>query len=572
MKKLLISFAALFFLTVTGVLPVGYYYVRNKILAHHGICSPDDRVMVNWFRWWPNAMRLGIYLCNPGGTVHVPPNYSETWSANLVIKTNTRLQLDGPATITQGTFSLTCASPCNNIDIEGPVPIGADPGGTTTAAKFVYTGTGSAWQLGDTLGTSYNHRVADLMVDIHSAGAAAIGIDSARVYHTVLDRIRVAGVIGASSQILVRNNGTASAPGSQNLLMISPFLSNGNIAYQCVAGGTAPPLCNMNQIIGGEMSGPGSGIAGSIGIDIENGNNGWLFGTTVSGYETAVKVNSSSGWAVAGFFHAESTVNCVNFTVNAVNNQLWSDCGNAVVDAGGLANQNTFHDPTYNGGWDNIFNSINQVGTTNQNRFLSSVNFRGAGGVPAATGDGTLYVAGSTGGASGRLYISNNAGGKKLDIASRTGSADTVLEEFYDTGTADFLNGLVIGSVGTATFSGLKTPSITTQNLLVSASNPSIAAAGCGGGAASIPSSNGPSSFTVNVGTTPGSACTITLPVASAAWNCYATDITTNSTSVFLQKETATANNSVTITNFNDVASATAFTASDILQVSCFGR
>lgn len=112
------------------------------------------------------------------------------------------------------------------------------------------------------------------------------------------------------------------------------------------------------------------------------------------------------------------------------------------------------------------------------------------------------------------------------------------------------------------------TYSMTNQFATITA--PTIAAAGCGGGAASIVSPNGTIAFKINVGTTPGSACTITMPGATTGWNCFATDITTNSTSVFLQKQTGVeSTTSVTITNFNDVAVATAFVASDILKVSC---
>jgi hypothetical protein len=60
------------------------------------------------------------------------------------------------------------------------------------------------------------------------------------------------------------------------------------------------------------------------------------------------------------------------------------------------------------------------------------------------------------------------------------------------------------------------------------------------------------------------------MPAATTGWNCSANDITTNTTSVFVQKQTgAESTTSVTITNFNDVAVATAFVASDVLKVTC---
>jgi len=109
-------------------------------------------------------------------------------------------------------------------------------------------------------------------------------------------------------------------------------------------------------------------------------------------------------------------------------------------------------------------------------------------------------------------------------------------------------------------------------NLLISNTAPTIAGAGCGGSAASIATNNGTAAFSINVGSTPTTACTVTLPAAPNAWNCYATDITTQSTSIFLQKQTATGTTTATITNYNTAGSATNLVASDIIQVSCFGR
>jgi hypothetical protein len=102
---------------------------------------------------------------------------------------------------------------------------------------------------------------------------------------------------------------------------------------------------------------------------------------------------------------------------------------------------------------------------------------------------------------------------------------------------------------------------------------PTIAANGCGGAGASIATNNGPASFTINVGTSPTAACTFTLPItATTGWNCTPSDLTTSSTNVFLQKQTATTTKTATISNFNDVAVASHFVAGDILAVSCFAR
>lgn len=99
------------------------------------------------------------------------------------------------------------------------------------------------------------------------------------------------------------------------------------------------------------------------------------------------------------------------------------------------------------------------------------------------------------------------------------------------------------------------------------ATAPTVTSAGT---SPSIPDNNGTCAFTVNVGTG-GTATTVVLglPTAPNGWSCTASDITTQSTSVFLQKQTASTVNSATIINYNTAGAATAFTASDKLRMSC---
>lgn len=121
---------------------------------------------------------------------------------------------------------------------------------------------------------------------------------------------------------------------------------------------------------------------------------------------------------------------------------------------------------------------------------------------------------------------------------------------------------------------GVFTGGLSFTNLLISTTVPTIAANGCGGSAAAISGTpNGTASFNVNVGSTPASTgCTVTLPSAATGWNCYVTDLTTNSTSVFLQKQTGGSQTTAVLQNFNDTATATAPTGSDIYHVSCFAN
>jgi len=96
------SVAGILVITVaaSGFGPVSYYFLRNKVAAHLHLCAPDDNIRVAWFSLWPRSTALGLYLANPGGTVHLPPNYTATISSTLVVKGNEVLVFDGPAHLT----------------------------------------------------------------------------------------------------------------------------------------------------------------------------------------------------------------------------------------------------------------------------------------------------------------------------------------------------------------------------------------------------------------------------------------------------------------------------------------
>lgn len=85
----------------------------------------------------------------------------------------------------------------------------------------------------------------------------------------------------------------------------------------------------------------------------------------------------------------------------------------------------------------------------------------------------------------------------------------------------------------------------------------------------SISSTGTTAAFRINVGT--GGTATsgvIGLPAATAGWNCWCSDITTPATA-HICKTTASTTTSATISNYSGGV-LTAWTASDILAVSCF--
>lgn len=111
-----------------------------------------------------------------------------------------------------------------------------------------------------------------------------------------------------------------------------------------------------------------------------------------------------------------------------------------------------------------------------------------------------------------------------------------------------------------------------TQNgrVMVSATAPTISSGF--GTNPSIVTSNGTAAFTINVGTG-GTAQTgvIGLPTATTGWSVYCADVTTQSSTVFVTKQTASATTSATIGLFDAAGAAAAWTASDILVCQATG-
>lgn len=86
------------------------------------------------------------------------------------------------------------------------------------------------------------------------------------------------------------------------------------------------------------------------------------------------------------------------------------------------------------------------------------------------------------------------------------------------------------------------------------------------GGTPSIAANNGTAAFTINVGT--GGAATsgvIGLPTATTGWRVNCDDVTTQSATVYLTKQTATSTTTATIGNFDAAGAAAAWVASNIL-------
>lgn len=103
---------------------------------------------------------------------------------------------------------------------------------------------------------------------------------------------------------------------------------------------------------------------------------------------------------------------------------------------------------------------------------------------------------------------------------------------------------------------------------------PTILTGGCGGSGATISNTAGSAGFSINVGTGPTSAgCTITFSANTTGWIVSCNDQTTQSATVFVQKQTGSiSTTSATIQTFAATGSANAPTASDVYNCTATGH
>lgn len=172
----------------------------------------------------------------------------------------------------------------------------------------------------------------------------------------------------------------------------------------------------------------------------------------------------------------------------------------------------------------------------------------------------------------GRLNLLGNdaVNGSGLSMSASGGIVSATQSTF-----AGFsgLSGTTLYNNGQNTFSG-STVLNGTLNITPLAFNAAAPAVSSGFGTSpTITNANGPTVFTLTIGT--GGTATsgvLALPTATNGWFCKADDMTTNSATVFVTKQTANTAASATLANYNTSGAQAAWVAGDQLIVSCFAH
>lgn len=206
--------------------------------------------------------------------------------------------------------------------------------------------------------------------------------------------------------------------------------------------------------------------------------------------------------------------------------------------------------------------------------FSNAVTFSAAGAAstPGISVTGTPFTGGSGTTTVPLVYLNDGPGpslwstnGTYFGINGPSGFVGNYVDFHTNGGTSDFSiaqGGSVIARsvIQAALF---KYPS---GNQLFTSAAPTISS-GFSSGGASIANNNGPTSFTVNVGTgTMQSTGVVGLPAAANGWNCQANDLSTPSG----LRQTGSTPTTATFTNYVLTTGAAGnFTASDILGIMC---
>lgn len=321
--------------------------------------------------------------------------------------------------------------------------------------------------------------------------------------------------------------------------------------FQCTAG-TAPGVGTASTI---RLSCPATATAYEI-----------LFPTASStGILHATDATNVNTWSISAVTSADATGNtsgsgnfCLVTSCTMVTPTLGAASATSINKVAITAPATSATLTILNGKTLTANNSLTLAGTdsttqtfgANSAKVLTSIPSTAAENTIAPTANGVvaLTIQGTAG--TGNPNIANFSNSFGMPQAQIDAFGDITSTNQVGAFTGYLINGkLLIGGAGTA---------------------PSVSS-GFGSGA-SVTANNGSGAFRLNVGT--GGAATtgvISLPTASTGWNCYASDITTQTATVArTQQIGAGGTTSVTIGNFSDLGAAAAWVASDVLIVSCF--
>lgn len=235
-----------------------------------------------------------------GGLCSVIPNYSETFSAPLVFTKNQHVIFYGPAAINQAANAVTAAHGADGFSITSFRGDGFL--GNSLGVQFTYTGTASAFNLGDNGGNLFDIKLDGFDIKLNTASATAKGLSLNSVQNSTFSRLGINGSNNAG-QVGLAIDGTFNFAGDNKFdaVFINGFptgtnwdhntnnnvftvLNIGNVS----ANGTGINIVsgNGNRVIHADIEG-----VGGTGNAVHCGNSTNNFGNIISIYGQANNVD-----------------------------------------------------------------------------------------------------------------------------------------------------------------------------------------------------------------------------------------------------------------------------------------
>lgn len=275
-------------------------------------------------------------LPSTGGVVEVPPNYSETLVANLVLsKPFAGFHFNGPATITMGANQVTMAGGIQGAFIRSICPSMLSGAGNK-GVIFVYTGATTPFALGDSTTDSNRLQIENINVDISGAGNTATGLILKRIIGSTIGNVHVSGLgigVGGNNQVAVLLDGTNNFCGD-------------NFFYHIYGGGVWKVMvfsngANVNVV---NVVTPQGGLA-AAGICLDFGTNSsanTIIGADIENVPTAIHFSSTAqNNRIIGSFMQSNTTDVLadsgssfNYVSNTGGGAITLNNTNNYVDAG----------------------------------------------------------------------------------------------------------------------------------------------------------------------------------------------------------------------------------------------
>lgn len=408
-----------------------------------GVSTPK----INNMFWVDGTTFTTIAACyaaiSAGGTCILPPGYTETLSANLILnKKNTTIQAMGLCTITLNSFNVQISQGTDDVSIISPFTHSSDQGGNSQGCTLNgYTGSGAAIDVGSSAGFTYNTLIRGLQVNLSSAAANAICYRlTNEVQGAMDDDSCIQGAVSGQKGFSTVGTGALFA-GLIRILSPECSAALGATNNICIQFGA---ISNDNMILGGHANVLGSGANGSVCIDVSGATSG---NNSVLGFDcdtgvTAVTIESTVNAALKGFVNVDSGVtNIANFGAGSFGNSITTTANLPFTDSGTVGTNSVINPARWSWRTDKwqMFQSASTVLWQDVPDGTARIVFaQGAGGrsdLNGASGGGTVNLAWDSG--TGGVLFGNGASVQVASVDS--------------TGKGTFNGGIVNTVIGATT-------------------------------------------------------------------------------------------------------------------------